>query len=124
MINNIALDILDFWFNKSKPEEWFEKNIEYDNLIKIKYESLHEKAIKKGLIYWENTSKESLALIILIDQFSRNIYRNHPNSFKFDLYALNICKKGLKKSYLKELKKKKVFIINNLEKDWFNLSYK
>ena len=107
-MDNIASEILKFWFLESKPDQWFEKNLDYDNLIRKKFDEYHKIAIfnnqlSNEFINWKKNAKESLALIILIDQFSRNLYRNNSNSFKFDHISLEICKNGLKKYYLKKL---------------------
>jgi len=99
-MNSIALKIFNFWFNESKPNQWFIRNNEYDKLIKTKFKNIHEKAVKGQLDEWKNTPQECLSLILIIDQFSRNIYRNHENSFKYDSISLNLCKYGLNNSYL------------------------
>ena len=115
----IALEILDFWFQEIKQEQWFKKDKNFDNLIYNKYFDIHSKAIQGDIEYWKNTSKECLAYIILIDQFSRNLFREHTNSFKYDLIAIKLCITGLSKSYLDDLDKfdEKLFFIMPLIHD-------
>ena len=78
-MHSVALKILDFWFEESKSIQWFKKDIEYDNLIKKKFIKDHNAAIKGDYKNWKESPYESLAFIILLDQFSRNIYRNKNN---------------------------------------------
>ena len=80
-MNKCASEILDFWFNKSQQKQWFEKDIEYDNLIKEKFLNYHNSAINGQFKSWKNLPLESLALIILIDQFSRNIFNIFETKF-------------------------------------------
>ena len=106
-------EILEFWFKNSKPNQWFDKNNEYDNLIIRKFNKIHSYAVKGKLSKWEETPQNCLALIILIDQFSRNIYRNNNKSFEYDHISLKICKNGLNNSFLDKLENEdnKLFFI-------------
>ena len=110
-MNKCASEILDFWFNKSKQKQWFEKDIEYDNLIKEKFLNYHNSAISGQFKSWKNLPLESLALIILIDQFSRNIFREHHNSYKYDSISLEVSKSGIKSQFLQKF--------NNLDEKLF-----
>ena len=94
-MHKYASEILEFWFKKSKPIQWFDKNIKYDNLIKKNFLKQHKMAINGDFENWKNYAEESLALIILIDQFSRNIFRGNSKSFEFDYISLDFCKVGL-----------------------------
>lgn len=103
-MNQYASEILDFWFNKSQPKQWFEKNNEYDILIKKKFLNYHNFAIQGKFESWKNLPYENLALIILIDQFSRNIFRDNEKSYKYDSIALEVSKFGIKSEFLQEFK--------------------
>ena len=74
----IINSILDFWFNK-KPnfELWFENGKKYDENIKKKFYKYLIEAEKGNLLHWLSYHKSYLAYIILMDQFSRHIYRNN-----------------------------------------------
>lgn len=100
-------DILAFWFEglndnkiilKNSPEvkKWFKKEESFDSAIKEKFEGDLIKA--KGGEYksWEESARGRLALIILFDQFSRNIYRNTPKMFENDSLALNLTLHSIK----------------------------
>ena len=113
-MHKLASEILNFWFKESKPSQWFEKNITYDKLIKKKFLNYHESAVQGHYDSWQNTHSESLALIILIDQFSRNIFRENYNSYKYDYISLNVSKFGIKNLYLdkfEDLNKRLFFIL-------------
>ena len=69
-------DVLDFWFNDIEPESWFKKDIDFDNKIITRFGKLHRQAIQGELSAWRDSPKGALAEIIVLDQFSRNIYRD------------------------------------------------
>jgi len=87
--------ILKFWFPDSTtiPKFWFDKNKETDQYIKTHYTDLLIKAENHQLNYWKTTSHGHLALIILLDQFSRHIYRGDQiNMYKNDIIAYHHTK--------------------------------
>jgi uncharacterized protein (DUF924 family) len=100
--------ILKFWFGR--PEEavlpseeraqvWFGDSPEVDKEIKSRFSEYLKQAIAGQCTEWEQTSRAQLALIILLDQFSRHIYRNSPDAFAQDDYALSVCLRGLEKQH-------------------------
>ncbi|MDA8793799.1 DUF924 domain-containing protein [Bacteriovoracaceae bacterium] len=80
--------VLNFWFKELTPKDWWKKSDELDALIKQRFEEIHQQAIHGELYLWRNTPEGRLAEIIVLDQFSRNIYRNDPRSFMYDSLAL------------------------------------
>lgn len=94
-------EILSFWFGKdpARPLEnqknWWQKDEHFDQEIKRKFGDLLELAIEGKLTLWQEAPKSCLAYIILLDQFSRNIYRGTPKSFSQDSLALTACQKGI-----------------------------
>lgn len=95
-------NILDFWFNQCEPEQWFMKNDDFDALLKEKFGKLVDKARAGQLDAWAETRQGTLALILLLDQMTRNIHRDTPNAFSGDDMALAICLKGIERGYLDE----------------------
>ena len=100
--------ILNYWFGKLREGEapssdyykkWFAKRIEIDQYIKTTFEDDLELAVGGKLKSWENTPRGTLALIILLDQFSRNIYRGTLKAFAQDSIALEICLRGIEKGF-------------------------
>ena len=93
-------DILNFWFNECKPEHWFKKNEDFDQMIKNRFPSAIEVAINGKLDSWEETETGCLALIIVLDQFTRNVFRDTPHAFAGDKRALALSQTCCDKGYL------------------------
>ena len=83
--------ILDFWFEDCDPRDWFKKDEYFDNQIKNRFSYLIENAIHGYINDWQKSLESSLALIILTDQFTRNVFRGTPRSFSGDRLALETC---------------------------------
>lgn len=90
-------DVLDFWFVKTSPKQWWQKDAAFDAQIQRKFGNLHAQAKACELFAWRTTAKGSLAEIIILDQFSRNIYRNHADSFACDSLALALAQMAIEK---------------------------
>jgi uncharacterized protein (DUF924 family) len=80
--------ILNFWFKEVGPKKWFTKDSELDKDIRLRFGLWHDKASQCELYYWRDKAKGRLAEIIILDQFSRNIYRDEPRAFAQDPLAL------------------------------------
>ena len=96
--------VLNFWFGldtddaktaQSQAKLWWSKNDDLDAAIRDGFANLTEQALQKELTGWENTAEGRLALVILCDQFPRNMYRNTPESFAYDAQARAYCEAGL-----------------------------
>lgn len=87
--------VLNFWFVESTPDQWFEKNADYDRVIAERFGGLHSQAVAGQLNEWTKTADGSLALILLLDQFSRNLFRDDPRAFAQDAQALDIAKTAI-----------------------------
>ena len=108
-------EILDFWFGDLKqgyPDEksklWFtqqdsQKNKAFDQLIRKKYQRDLVLASLESYDDWQKTAKGRLALIILFDQFPRNMFRGTPQAFAYDKLAKKIMQQGLDKGDDKKL---------------------
>ena len=83
-----AKDILDYWFSKglytADFDKWFMKSQDYDEEIKEKFGDLLKEAEQGKGFHWLHTKDSYVAHIILLDQFSRHIYRGSGDSFKND----------------------------------------
>lgn len=95
--------VLTFWFEESTSEQWFKKSDTYDELIASRFGMLVEKALIGKLDDWQSEKEGLLALILLLDQFTRNIFRDSPKSFAGDEQALELSLEGQRRGYLKEL---------------------
>lgn len=83
--------VLDFWFKELGPDKWFESSDSTDNLIKSRFQTIHSMATKGELFQWRQSPEGRLAEIIVLDQFSRNIYRGTPGAFANDEVALALA---------------------------------
>lgn len=107
MDNNIQETLLYFWFGEienglatpDKNKLWYLSSAETDRLITDKYANLHSQAAAKNLSDWQTAPRGSLALIILLDQLSRNIFRGKAQAFSYDGLALEYCIDGIDKGY-------------------------
>jgi len=81
-----AAEVLTFWFG-SERKAWFEKNPAFDEEIRRRFQQLYEKAAAGELRHWQRTPAECLALVILLDQFPRNMFRGSAKAFAADPLA-------------------------------------
>jgi uncharacterized protein (DUF924 family) len=92
--------VLDFWFGRGRTPRfkkfWFLKRHVTDRLIRTRFLKTLEDA-KAGKLRWAETPRGRLALIILLDQFSRNIYRDDARAFAADAKALRLAQTALRK---------------------------
>ena len=88
-------EVLEFWFNELEPKQWFAKDLDLDAMIEARFCFLVEQARAGELFNWRGTPQGRLAEIILIDQFSRNIYRDKPESFSADAVALVLAQEAI-----------------------------
>ena len=93
-------EILNFWFKECKPEQWFKKNEDFDQMIENRFSITIENAIAGNLGNWEESETGCLALIILLDQFTRNVFRDTPRAFAGDKRALVLSQLCFNKDYL------------------------
>ena len=89
-------EVLDFWFKTLSPKDWWTKSDELDLQIKEKFLATHTSAIKGELGPWRETPDGRLAEVIVLDQFSRNIYRDDPRSFAYDGMALILAQEAIR----------------------------
>lgn len=80
--------ILDFWFEQATPKQWFFKDLAFDALIEQRFGSWVRQALNQELTVWTRDADTSLALILLLDQFTRHIFRDAAQAFKGDPQAL------------------------------------
>ena len=83
-----AQDVLHFWFDELTDKQHFAKDTALDEMIRKRYEATLEAAARCELFAWRSAPQGALAEIIVLDQFSRNIYRDTPRAFAQDSLAL------------------------------------
>ena len=89
-------EILDFWFGQLSPDDWFKKNEILDLKMVEKFIVIHAEALASELFHWRDAPLGRLAEIILIDQFSRNIYRGDPKAYTSDGMALALAQEAIR----------------------------
>ena len=96
-------DILSFWFKEQalsapqidrRMDTWFGEDPVFDHELEKAFGNDIERASKGELNHWAESPRGRLALILLIDQFRRNIYRNTEKAFEMDKFALKLCVEG------------------------------
>jgi len=93
-------DILAFWFTETPPEFWFKKDTEFDARITSKYAETVKDALAGGLDHWANDCVGCLALILVLDQFTRNIFRGTARAFSGDDMALALSLRCVERDYI------------------------
>lgn len=86
-----AQTVLDFWFGApgspehGKPREcWFRKDLDFDAAIRARFGSVVNEALAGGLVDWAGDPRTALALLLLLDQFPRNLFRQSAEAFAGD----------------------------------------
>ncbi|RUO77852.1 DUF924 family protein [Idiomarina seosinensis] len=87
--------VLEFWFQQLTPKQWFIKSKELDSTIKERFTNTLIAAAKGECWQWRETAKGRLAEIIVLDQFSRNIYRDTADAFSQDTIALVLAQEAV-----------------------------
>jgi len=88
-------DVIKFWFEEIEPSQWWIKDDEFDQLIRLRFSDLHEKAVKCELFEWRKYPQGRLAEIIVLDQFSRNMFRGTVRAFSQDPMALILSQEAI-----------------------------
>jgi uncharacterized protein (DUF924 family) len=87
----VANDVIGFWTNAG-PRKWFAKSAAFDEAIRLKFEATHFAAARGEYDAWRSTAEGTLALLILLDQFPRNLFRGSAHAFATDSLARQIAR--------------------------------
>jgi uncharacterized protein (DUF924 family) len=93
-----SADVLAFWL-AAGDDKWFAKAPEFDQAIRARFLRLHEAAAAGALAAWEAAPESALALVIVLDQFSRNLYRGDPRAFAADPLARAVTSRALARGF-------------------------
>jgi uncharacterized protein (DUF924 family) len=97
--------VLTFWFQDPtgqtaiSRQEWFAKNPDFDQAIRDRFLPLYEQAAAGQLADWQETAHGTLALILVLDQFPRNLFRGDPRSFATDAQALALTQQAISRGF-------------------------
>jgi uncharacterized protein (DUF924 family) len=88
------VDILAFW-SAAGPGAWFKKDAAFDQELRVRFEAAHHAAARGEFADWERDAEGALALILLLDQIPRNIYRGSAHAFATDPLAQAIADRAV-----------------------------
>ena len=91
--------VLDFWFAPRMEERWFIKDPTFDAEVRAKLLTPYEAAAAGRCEEWAEAAHGALALVILLDQVPRNLFRNDPRAFACDAEALRIARQAIEQSH-------------------------
>ena len=98
--------VLEFWFGapdapeRGRPRKcWFEKDPAFDTAVRARYRALHRRAAAGKLSKWERSPLATLALVVVLDQFPRNIFRGRPEAFAADPLALAVARRAVERGF-------------------------
>lgn len=89
-------EVLEFWFEQATPEQHFRKDAAFDRAIRERFAEVHEAAARCELSTWRAAPDGRLAEIIVLDQFSRNLFRDSPRAFATDALALALAQEAIR----------------------------
>jgi uncharacterized protein (DUF924 family) len=89
-------EVIKFWFEEISQAQWWKKDVQFDELIASRFSEVHRQASRCELYQWRDTAEGRLAEIIVLDQFSRNIYRDSALSFATDSLALALAQEAIR----------------------------
>lgn len=101
-------DILTFWFDDpnrphseyGQPRQiWFRKNPTFDQQVRSRFETVYDQARQGQWEAWLETSSGSLALVVLLDQFPRNMFRGSARSFEADSQARSVARRAIAQGF-------------------------
>jgi uncharacterized protein (DUF924 family) len=96
-------DVIRFWFEEVSPEDWFRRSDALDARIASRFSSVHRAAAAGELWAWRCTADGALAEIILLDQFSRHLFRDDARAFATDGMALVLAQQAIDRALDREL---------------------
>ena len=103
MIPDRAQVILDFWFKETPSELHFKKDEKFDQKIRVNFLQDYELACKNEYDDWQDEPMSCLALVIIFDQFSRNLFRNDKRAFDQDQKTRLIVNDAVYSGYLETM---------------------
>ena len=95
-------DILHFW-RAAGPKQWFKHSRAFDEAIRLKFEPVHHAAARGEYDRWAETAQGALALLILLDQFPRNLFRGSAHSYATDGKARAIARGAVARGFHREV---------------------
>lgn len=95
-------DLLHFW-REAGPAKWFAKDARFDEAIRLRFEPVHHSAARGEYAAWAETADGALALLLLLDQFPRNLWRGSAHAFATDPLARAIAHRAVRRGFDQEV---------------------
>ncbi|GAA6169257.1 DUF924 family protein [Sessilibacter corallicola] len=95
--------VIDFWFSELEPKMWWIKDSEFDANIERRFGRVHRQAMDGELYEWRTSPLGALAEVLVLDQFSRNIFRDKPEAFACDSQALVLAQVAVENQFDEKL---------------------
>jgi uncharacterized protein (DUF924 family) len=95
-------DVVAFWRDAGR-DKWFKKDEEFDRAIVERFAALHAEVVAGGKQSWAKTPEGALALILVLDQFSRNMFRDTPKAFSQDEMASELAHEAIAAGFDKQV---------------------
>lgn len=92
-------EVLEFWFSDRARPLWFEKDPAFDAEIRRRFGPVHEAAVAGRLADWEDAADSCLALVLVLDQFSRNMFRGQARAFSGDARARAVADRAIARGF-------------------------
>ncbi len=89
-------DVIRFWFEECSPSQWFRKDEAFDAKMRERFLKMHGMVARGETASWRTAPRGRLAEIIVLDQFSRNMFRGTPQSFSYDEQAHALAEEAIK----------------------------
>jgi len=109
-VNKKPEEVLEFWFGREVEEGygefrevWFTKDPEFDREVRDCFEDVYEEAAAGRLESWKDEARSCLALIVMLDQFPRNMFRGDPKTYAMDKEARTATRHAIEHAYDREL---------------------
>jgi len=104
-------DVLDYWFSEKSKQFWFASTPQVDNEIKVRFESVWEKAAEGEYSQWRETADGSVALIVILDQLPLNMFRSDPKGFQTENMAVEVALNAINNGFDEELNDEKLLFL-------------
>jgi uncharacterized protein (DUF924 family) len=91
-------EIVSFW-REAGPDKWFEQDESFDQTIRLRFLPTYEAAANGELAVWEDSAAGALALVLLLDQFPRNMFRGNARAFATDALACAVADRALARGF-------------------------
>ena len=92
-------DIIDFWFSEDSRKRWFNSTPEFDRLLSEHYLETWEQARRGQLDHWMQSAEGCLALVIVLDQFPLNMFRNSAQSYATEARSREVARQAIENKF-------------------------